>query len=498
MLLLPAASAAELPEVGPYDRVRIDVPGWPGALATSALGSVVLEAPAGVPGRVEEAPVVDEFVPVEAFEALQSRPMQNSRGGAGVKVAVFDVQWFQADAWSDELGDYQMQDCETQMSCDAEMDSFRPRYTWEEGSHGVACAQVVHDIAPEAELYLVRVNGLTTLENAAEWAGRNEIDVISMSMSFFNNSFHDGTGPLNEAASRATAAGSVFVTSAGNYATEHWDGPWSDPDLDDDMDFEWGSSYLPAWMGSGGSTIYLSWDEFDACGRTDLDLEVYAQDATLLGRSAERQGGDGGCSPVERASIDLDEAQWVYIRLVRAAGEAATRVAVFARGGEMWRTTGGSTADPGSNPSTFTVGAVKAVDYLDNGVESYSSVGPTHGGLAKPNIAGPDGLTTAVYGTEGFYGTSAATPAVAGAIALVLGEYPELTPQEAAERLAANAIDERWDWQSPDYQLGAGKARLWDPDALREGCGQGGSALFLLGLGGAWRRKKGATVRRRA
>ena len=89
-------------------------------------------------------------------------------------------------------------DCYGHRSCDLPIDTIRPTYRHETGGHGIACAEVIHSIAPGAELHLVRVNGLTTLENAADWAVREGIDLVSMSMSFFNESFYDGTGDVNE------------------------------------------------------------------------------------------------------------------------------------------------------------------------------------------------------------------------------------------------------------------------------------------------------------
>ena len=61
-------------------------------------------------------------------------------------------------------------------------------------AHGYACAEIVHDIAPDAELHLVRVNGPTTFENGIAWAIAHDIDIISVSMSFFNNAYYDGSG----------------------------------------------------------------------------------------------------------------------------------------------------------------------------------------------------------------------------------------------------------------------------------------------------------------
>ncbi len=481
LLLLPLAGAVELPEVGEWDRVRVDVPDWPGAEATSGLGSVLLEPPpAGTKWRVEEAPSIDSYDAVEAIEALAVEPWHEAGvTGEGVKVAVFDVQWYNADLWADELGEFTTHDCQAHVSCDVPMDTFRPRYVFEEGSHGVACAQVIRDIAPGVELHLVRVNGQTTLENAAAWAVREGIDVVSMSMSFFNNSFHDGTGGVNDAVDVMTAGGVLLVNSAGNYATEHWAGDFSDPDGDDDHDFGWGSSYLPVYYGSGVHSVQLAWDQFRACGDTDLDLYAYDRQGNVVGRAEARQDGDADyCAPVERLRLTADEEDWYWLRVVRHAGDPSTRFSVFARGGDAWRTEPGSMADPASHPSAFTVGAVRAAGYLGNERESFSSVGPTHDGLAKPDIAGPDGLTTAVYGSIGFYGTSASTPAVAAAVALVLSEDPALTPREAADRLVANAITERHTFEAADGALGAGYARLPPPGSGGPDgpCGGGGAA----------------------
>ena len=487
LALLPLAGAVDLPEVGPWDRVRVDAPNWPGAEATSALGSVLLTPPpAGTKWRVEEAPVLDRYDAVEAIEALAVEPWHEAGvTGAGVKVAVFDVQWWNAELWTDELGSYTTHDCQAHASCDLPMDTFRPRYTFEEGSHGVACAQVIRDLAPGVELYLVRVNGQTTLENAAAWAVREGIDVVSMSMSFFNTSFHDGSGGVNEAVDVMTAGGVLLVNSAGNYATEHWVGEFDDADGDDAHDFDWGSSYLPVYYGDGVQSVTLSWDQFRSCGDTDLDLYAYDRRGNVVGRAEATQDPDAdACSPVERLRLTAAEEGWYWLRVVRRAGRETVRFSIFGRGGDLWRTEPGSLADPASHPSAFTVGAVRATGYLGNGTESFSSVGPTHDGRDKPDIAGPDGLTTAVYGSVGFYGTSASTPAVAAAVALLLSEDPSLTPREAADRLAANAIGTRHTFQAADGAFGAGYARLPPPGSGGGAgeCGGGAAAVLVPGL----------------
>lgn len=489
MYWLSLCLAAERPDVGPYDRFRVDIPDYPGAEASSSLGSVLLTPPLeDIPFQIEEAPVPDEYIAEEAIEAMRILPWhQSGITGEGVRLAIFDVQWFGAELVGEELGEVNTWDCQAHRSCAIPMDTLRPRYTFEEGSHGVACAELVRDIAPGVELNLVRVNGQTTLENASKWAAEEGIDIVSMSMSFFNNSYYDGSGAINATVDRLRTGGVLLVNSAGNYAEEHWDGAFSDPDGDGDHDFPWGSSYLPVYYGSGNATLYLSWQQFHACGDTDLDAYLYDQEGQLLGRGDNSQRSDASsCTPAERVSAVIPKKGWYYLRVVRKAGDPNVRFATFARDGVSWKTTPGSVGDPASSVSSWTVGAVRADGYLENEAESFSSVGPTHGGLAKPNISGPDGVSSYTYGTLGFYGTSASTPAVAAAVALVMEAHPGWTAFEASEWLEANALSDRSTWEAPDGELGAGKLRLPDP-ASSGGCQGGGAALLLLGL---WRPRR--------
>lgn len=479
-------SDVELPEVGIHDRVRVDVADYPGAIAGSARGSVLLEPPPpGTPWRPEEAPVVDTFVAGEGAEALALGPWWDAGfRGQGVKVAVFDVQWFNAAVIDEELGDVQTHDCELTRSCDVAMDTLRPRYSFEEGSHGVGCAEVVADFAPEAELHLVRVNGPTGLENAAEWAVRNEIDLVSMSMSFFNNSFYDGSGAVADAAGHMAEGGTLLVTSAGNYATEHWIGDWIDLDHDGWMDFPWGSSYLPVYYGAGAGGAYVTWDEFTRCGRNDFDVEAVNRDGEIVGRATATQDPEGdSCVPLERITLQTEVEDWYWLRIRRVRGAGGTRVAVLARGGSVYDPQPGSLADPASSPSPFVVGAVRASHYALGGPESFSSVGPTHAGFYKPDIAGPDGLSSRIFGTTGFYGTSAATPAVAGTLAVLLSARPDLDARAAADLLAANALDGPPAGEPPDPAIGAGKARLWSlEDDASSACGGAGGAAIGVPL----------------
>jgi subtilisin family serine protease len=373
------------------------------------------------------------------------------------------------------------------------MDLDAPIYAFDVGSHGVACAQVVRSIAPDAELSLVRVNGFTTFENAADWAVRHDVDVVSLSLSFFNESFYDGTGPFEPIVRKMVAAGILVVVSSGNYAAQHWSGPWRDVDGDGLLEFG-DDEDLQLELGTPGRrTVYVNWDEHFSCGRSDLDVVALGPDGRIVGRGTATQDADGKtCSPVERVSVEASAAGTYRLQVVgRRVDPAYLHVDVIAMGGHFLDGDPlDSMTDPGSSPWSFTVGAVRAVDYAANDVEGFSSLGPGRAGVSKPDLAGPDGLSSDVYGARGFYGTSAAAPAVAATAALVLSRYPELTPNEAGERLKVWALREKASWDDPRW--GAGKARLPPPEPEDRGCLGGSSAavmaLPLLAL--PWRRRR--------
>jgi len=465
------------------DLIRVDVPDHPDAIATSELGSTLWEPPTdGTPWREEPIPVTDTWESEEAVQAVNADEWHDAGfDGSGVRIAIFDVQWYGVET-NENVSHLETHDCFAHRSCDLSIDTINPQFAFETGGHGIACAEVIQTVAPGAELFLVRVNTLTALENASNWAVREGIDIVSMSMSFFNESFYDGTGSVNAAVDVLVAGGVLMVTSAGNYAQQHYRDVFHDPDLDDRHDFAWGTEYLPIYLPEGTSKINLIWDDFGACGTTDLDGYVYESDGDLVGRSTRSQDPTSdNCQPTESISARASEEGWHYLLVHRVAGRPDAHFDVNVRGGTVHQAIPeASITDPGSHPHAFTVGAVHVDGYKANPVQSYSSQGPTSSGVAKPDIVGPDGLTSSVYGNRRFFGTSASTPVVAAMVALIMSKDPKKTPREAATSLQATAMNDRAVWAKADAAQGAGKARLPSLQQNDNGCGNGTPLLMIL------------------
>lgn len=86
--------------------------------------------------------------------------------------------------------------------------------------------------------------------------------------------------------------------------------------------------------------------------------------------------------------------------------------------------TAGSVGTPADARGALTVGALYHRNWMTGPIDSYSSQGPTFDGRIKPDLVAPSGVLTVSYGAEGYFGTSAATPHVAGAAALLKSSGP--------------------------------------------------------------------------
>ena len=316
-----------------------------------------------------------------------------------------------------------------------------------EDVHGTACAEIIHDVAPEAELYLYKIGNLLDFENAKDRAIRDDIDVISHSGSFLTDGFGDGRGFSCDIVNDAANKGVLWVDAAGNYAKSHYDGFWSDSDDDDWHNFS-GENEVLSFEAEKGDEIrvYLTWNDWpNSRENYDLYLDFVnsSGDLETVAESTDRQNISGG-EPVESIEYKV-ERSGEYGISVRSEDARPKRLKIWSpdHDFEEYAVAKNSIGSPADARGSMSVGAIfHRADYWNAGrIEEYSSRGPTTDGRIKPDLVAPTGVSTASYGPDPYFGTSAAAPHVAGAAALIKSANPSYSRRQLWNALVAATVD---------------------------------------------------------
>ncbi|MDD5646750.1 MAG: S8 family serine peptidase, partial [Candidatus Bipolaricaulis sp.] len=290
--------------------------------------------------------------------------------GAGVKVAVIDLGFAGLSA-AQSRGDLPSAAVQNDLTGTGIQSGI---------SHGTAVAEIVVDIAPDAQLYLLKIADEVDLDAAVTYCLDNGIDIINHSLGWYNTNNYDGTGTICDIARRATNGGILWVNAAGNEAQSHWEGAFVDGNGDG-----WNDQEVTLYAASGSPIIlYMTWNEWPASS-TDYDLYLYDPSGAVAASSTKHQTGTE--EPTESIQTTAAQSGTYRIRF-QGAGSRSLEIYSLYQGLSPY-VSGSSLLAPGDLAEAVTVAAINYASYATGPQEPYSSQGPTNDGRTKPDLACP-------------------------------------------------------------------------------------------------------------
>jgi hypothetical protein len=344
------------------------------------------------------------------------------------------------------------------------------------GDEGTAMLEIIHDLAPGAELafYTGTISSVDMVAGIAalEAAG---CDIIVDDIGWSNEpKFEDGA--IAQAARNFVNNGGVYVSSAGNDAQKHYyhqyvrtSGPGGAyPYAHDYGGADIGNTFtIP---NGGGVVAILQWNNQWGHSGDDLDLFLCrSSDGSILASSVGVQNGND--NPWEALSWGNSSGSSVSVyiaveeySLVSAPSSLVLDYHAWYSSGLQYVTPENSVIGHAAVEEILSTAAAAAA--TPSTIESFSSHGPStiyfpsYQNRQVPNITGVDGVQTKTgqlgYFSNPFYGTSASAPHVAAIAALVWCAQPSLTSSQVRNAITSTAVDKGT--AGYDYTWGFGLA----------------------------------------
>ena len=364
------------------------------------------------------------------------------------------------------------------------------------GDEGTAMLEIVHDLAPGAQLFFATAfSSITSFAQNIRDLRTAGCDIIVDDVFYFvETPMQDGQvapvvsntngGVVIQAVNDVTAAGAMYFSSAGNSGNvnDNTAGAWEGDFVDG------GASAAPLPLtgnvhnfGSAtnnqlltNSRVNLYWSDPLGGSANDYDLFVLNSAGTTVAASSTNIQS-GTQDPYEDAGNRTAGQRVVILKKTGAAGRF---LHLNANRGRLQFFTPGQTHGHSCAANAFGVAATPAANFAAppnpsgpfpnpfnsaNTIELFSSDGPRRiffnpdsspitpgnfsstGGLLrqKPDITAADGVSVTGVGGFGspFFGTSAAAPHAAAIAGLIKSGNPALTPAQIRTALTSSAID---------------------------------------------------------
>jgi len=369
------------------------------------------------------------------------------------------------------------------------------------GDEGTAMLEIVHDIAPDAELYFHGSdNDATSFNHALDDLIAANCNIICDDSIFYNEPyFEDGVISSHLKDVMRTHPNLIFVTAAGNFAKQHYQGTFKDDGRHyNDFRQDLGSSdkYLYDTMHYPNTVlIEVQWDDKWGSSANDYDLYLIEKGTDNIVAASTRDQPNYP-NPVESITYQYlgTDPKTFEIRIKNAGPGGVGQGQIKNLELFVFRTSDKvNTIQPDTNFNSpdsiygpaavreaITVGAVPSgfngIGNVDQ-ITSYSSRGPSTISYPVPEIRQkPDicGITNVFISGAGefgsppgqwdgihwiFPGTSAAAPHIAGIVALAKQANPSLTRSQIKHYLTSSAIDLGTPGWDPAYGYGRANAQ---------------------------------------
>lgn len=327
------------------------------------------------------------------------------------------------------------------------------------GDEGTAILEIVHDLAPNAELYFHDCGtSFLDFNSAVDSLADSGCNIIIDDISWITQPFFEDGVIASHINSVVTNKNIVYVSSAGNSGASHYQKQFNNYTMPSSVntshfhDFnpnEQGLQLLPIFLGNNSSTqLVLEWNDKFGASSNDYNMYLFDTSGQIVAYSNNPQ--DGNDDPIEYIYYEnTSGSAQTYFLAVASNKNIPKTIELYNYGGYLlaYNTPADSVFGHAAATNVIAAGAINA--QTPDQIAYYSSEGPCTISYPKatirrkPDVCGIDGVSITGAGgfSSPFYGTSAAAPHIAALAALLWSEDTSRKSSEIKSAILSNTED---------------------------------------------------------